>query len=294
LRASLREAGEAHPLDCWLRDLRTSLPFAAAEEGFEDLPRLNAVGWRRALRGPRSVEVDSAFDPSFSLLEFREPGFQPQGLGSTPYLWGLSVREATAGQSATAMLIEFDGLPLSFYLDLARQAWDEARHATFFLDAAIRLLPEYLASIPLSHRLRPACEQYLRTGHGLPVPRERLLYSLHRGFDLPERVMLFHLGGEATSVRMFTQQLRTPFYRSRPWLRRGVEQSLYEEAAHARFGEDWLPALLPDVEERASRLHSAISMREIFALTTLANENGRTLDDLLQQLRVRGAPGPLA
>jgi len=75
-------------------------------------------------------------------------------------------------------MVEYDGLPLAFYRDFAKQARDEMRHALLFFRLGVDLLPSFLAWPPPDHPLVPGARRFAETGSGLPVPRERNLYEL--------------------------------------------------------------------------------------------------------------------
>jgi hypothetical protein len=77
-------------------------------------------------------------------LAKKAPEFSERLQDAVPYFWTLAIREAMACDSCALSGIEYDNLPLEFYRDIAKQAWDEAIHAEMFLRLSVELMPEVI------------------------------------------------------------------------------------------------------------------------------------------------------
>jgi hypothetical protein len=242
----------------------------------------------QALRGPREVPLDPIFDPAFSLLRDAALALSLAAPDSSPHLWCLAIRETMAAELCALSAVEYDGLPLAFYRDLAAQAWDETRHALFFLHCAVQLLPDFLAAAPADHPMRAGVRKFLETGRGLAVPLERNLYDLAWNADLSERLILMHHDSEAPGAAGFKRQLESAFWKARPDLRAGLEVIARDEAEHARLGESWLAHLHPDRSERRQAIGHTLRLRGIFLLAALAPYGPTPLRQLIATLGDRG------
>lgn len=118
------------PLSMLLPPIAATLP---APSGAVALPRATEPIPRepvQVLRGPRQVDLDPAFDPTIDLLDPANRELIDSHRG--PFFWNLSIREEMASELCSLSMVEYDGLPLAFYRDFAKQAWDEMRHALLF------------------------------------------------------------------------------------------------------------------------------------------------------------------
>ena len=240
----------------------------------------------RVLRGPRSPGLDPVFQPAFSLLDGPEPT-GPNDFDRAPGFWCLAIREAMAAELCALCIVEYDGLPLAYYEDFGKQCADEARHAVFYLRAAIELLPGFLRDAPADHPLLEGACRYLRTGEGLGVPVEGNLYEVARLATLEERLVLMHVDTEGPSIRDLLRDLDSPFVSARPWLRRDLELTAHDEAAHARLGARWLHALVPDRQQRSTLLARTRLLRGLYVATAMAEAHGLPLPQVISQICAR-------
>ena len=236
---------------------------------------------RRPFRGPRRVHLDPIFAPTFSLLEDPDLALSLAETDSSPHLWCLSIREAMAAELCALSLVEYDGLPLAFYGDLAKQAWDEMGHALFFLDCALQLLPGFVASARRDHPMMAGIRRYFATGRGLAVPLERNLYEVAWNTTLPQRLILMHLDAEEPGVVLFERRLRSRFWRERPVLYRGLLSVTREESSHARVGMRWIEHLLPDAAERRRAVEQTMLLRGVLMLAAASHYHRVPLLELM-------------
>ncbi len=263
----------------------------------EDLPAptpSRGAGVRQKLRGPRSVPLDPRFLPSFSLLcAGVDPTMSGDDLDRAPHYWCLAAREAMASELCALNVVEYDGLPLAFYRDFAKQQWDELRHAEFFLSVGLELLPEFIAAAPREHPLRAAACAHLDIASGLPIPLEGNLYELARDATLTQRLVLMHHDTEAPGVGGFLRQARSPWGRAHPHVADALNTTVDDEAAHARIGRRWLKHLLPTSGMRAREIDEARTLRGFLLLNVMAEKNHLPLGALLAGELVEGLPQPL-
>ena len=238
----------------------------------------------RSVRGPPHVQLDPIFSPAFSLL--RDPDLlkirAPHEVASFHWLAGL--RESMAAELCSLSIVETDGLPLAFHRDFAKQAWDEMRHALFFVDVGVQLLPDFLKGAPKDHPLLRGAKRFAATGRGLPCPVEGNLYEVAFGCTLQQRLVLMHLDTETPGIARFKKELKTPFWRSRPKLAAGLELSTYDEASHARLGRTWLSHLLPDREERKAEVTRTRLLRGAFLIAAFSHHHRRPVSELLREV----------
>lgn len=125
-------------------------------------------------------------------------------------------------------------MPSEYYVDIARQTWDESRHTTM----GIRRLHE------LGYSLHDC---------GCPVGR----YAAFRRMTVLERVAFLTQVGEACSLAGKREHIQK-------WLAEGdvassalVEFDISDESQHVRFGSKWMPELMKRVGETRSRKEMA-------------------------------------
>ncbi len=278
--ASARGTPLLEPAVVLLAELLPSLAARGPPARFEPWPERAEV--TQVLHGPPGVPLDPVFKRSFSLLdEGRDLSLSGLEHDRAPYYWCLANREAMAAELCALCLIEYDGLPLDYFCDFARQAWDEVRHAEFFLRLGLHLLPGFVAQAPAGHPLLPDARAHLETGAGLPVPREGNLYEAARAGTLVERLVLMHHDEETIGLGGLVQQAASPFWRARPAFAAELEVTVHDEAFHTRLGRRWLEHLEPDRAQREARIEEARALRGFHILQSLSAWSGRPLADLL-------------
>lgn len=241
-------------------------------------------GFIKILNGPMHVNIDAAFDPSYSVLKQPIPDFGDSLFDAVPYCWGLSARECLAADLCSLCLIEYDGLPIEFYVDMAKQSYDEIRHAAIFLEITKQLLPEFKSLLPKNHELYRAIETFQTTGSGLPIPLERNLYETMWNTTLEERFILMHHDTEAPGIQRIRSKLESEFCRAYPTIANQFEIVMREEVSHARIGDRWLKYLLPNPINRSNAIKHARLLRGILILTSSAHYCNTSLPVLIDNL----------
>jgi hypothetical protein len=237
----------------------------------------------KSLNGPPHVTLDKAFFPTDSLLETDVAEYGDTVLEAAPYYWGLSARESVAADMCCLSLIEYDGLPIDFYRDMAKQAWDESRHAIYFLDVAVNLLPELQSVLHNNDLLYLHIDNFLQTGTGLPIPLERNLYEALWNATLEERFVLMHLDTEKPGINRLKQKIASTFSKAHPDIAVGLEIVLREEITHARLGKKWLQYLIPNNQDRDKLIERTRLFRGMLLLTSSAHYQDKSLTKLINE-----------
>jgi hypothetical protein len=263
-----------------LEDLHRSLALlGAASMGNEPSVALAPARRRRkcvhqAFRGPRQVGIDDRFVRSYSLLDVAAPGYSESLRDAVPYYWTLSTREAMACDSCALSAIEYDDLPLMFYRDMAKQAWDEARHAVLFLDLSRQLMPALLDELH-DKQLRTVIVRFIETERGLPIPLEGNLYEVMWNSELAERLVLMQIETEAAAVPALKRRGGDQLCRRFSILRWAMDVDRNDEISHARIGHTWVRFLIPVPAERKEVILASRSLRPIFMADAFA-QNGNS------------------
>lgn len=247
---------------------------------------------RKVLEGPERIGFDGAFRPSFSLLETPGPDFGATARETAPYFWMLAVRESTAAAMCCLCLVEYDGLPLEFYRDMAKQAYDEMRHGHYYLETGVALIPELLARLPASDPLRGLLGGAAASGVKLPVPREWGLYEALHNASLVERLVLLQLRTETPAIRRLQRKLGSVFCRRHPQIRTAIEVDMRDEVSHSLIGHRWLRHLAPDARERRRLAAEVDLLRAVLILIPFSDQShGRHVALLREYSGGRIAPG---
>lgn len=266
----LKEAVAAFPpVDGDIREL-LRMPASASEEPYQ------------AVRGPMEVFNDPAFEPAYSLMNQNTPKFGETVIEVAPYLWCLATRETLASELCALSAFEYDALPIAFYHDMAKQCLDEIRHAKFYFEASVRLLPDFLEAAGIEHPLHGPVTRFLQTGTGLPIPLEGRLYESMLNSDLIERLVLMNVRTEAPAVGRLRAQSKSPFCRLDDELARAFEIDTWDEITHARIGTTWLRYLVPDHEARKQVVARVDELRSMLILTSFAHHGPRSLTELMR------------
>jgi uncharacterized ferritin-like protein (DUF455 family) len=181
--------------------------------------------------------------------------------------------------------VEYDGLPNQFYWDMGKQAWDEARHAMFFLHSSLSLIGEISSIGSELSDSAPwlVLDHFRATGRGLPIPFEGNLYESMLNADLVERLVLMNIRTEAPAVGRKLQRIRSSFCQTHGPIAEGYEFDRFDETSHAAIGKRWLEFLLPDENERKGRMEEADLLRNVYLLTSFSHHGGGTMTELLSK-----------
>jgi hypothetical protein len=245
---------------------------------------------RKAVDGPKHVATDPVFRPAFSLRDQSIPHWTLASEVAVPHFWTVCIKETVGAELCALSVVEYDGLPVAFYRDLAKQAWDEMRHAQSYLKIAIRLIPDLLASLETGDPLAADLTTFQQTGRGLPIPIERNLYEAIWNSTLAERLVLFQVDTEVPgSARKVARHNRS--LERHPDLARAIEYDLRDEKDHTRIGRTWLKYLVPDPAERRELVRTTRLLRGVLVLTAFAHYGGRDLGGLVAEFTASGETG---
>src|SRR6202035_3455529 len=145
-------------------------------------------------------------------------------------LHGIFAGELQAMEAAGRTLFDFPDAPWEFQLDMARQVWDESRHAEIYM----RLL-EYVGS-------------YLGE-----FPESEILWSCTQVDDPACRVAGINRGLEGLACDVFEQIIRMGQKMGDPIIERAVDYVLADEITHVRMGSKWMRKLTEGDPERLAR-----------------------------------------
>jgi hypothetical protein len=202
---------------------------------------------------------------------------------TVPYFWHLANREALASPLCALSAVEYDNLPLQFYWDMAKQASDEARHAQYFLQTSLTLLPDLRGDVSLHAGCAwLSLAEFWSTGRGLPIPREGNLYESMLNADLIERLILMNYRTEMPAVGRITARIKSRFCQSHPQIADAYEFDRIDEASHGVIGKRWLERLLPNEDERLARLEESDLLRNVLILTSFCHHGGESMANLMR------------
>src|SRR6202035_3805316 len=145
-------------------------------------------------------------------------------------LHGIFAGELQAMEAAGRTLFDFPDAPWEFQLDMARQVWDESRHAEIFSK-----LLEYVGS-------------YIGE-----FPESEILWSCTQVDDPAARVAGINRGLEGLACDVFEQLIRLAQKMGDPVIERSVDYVLADEITHVRMGSKWMRKLTEGDPERLAR-----------------------------------------
>ncbi|MGB8682086.1 MAG: DUF455 family protein, partial [Candidatus Binatus sp.] len=192
----------------------------------------------------RMIAVDRLARPDNHILAPLERMFQArvdQGFSPTnvmPHeedflkgrLHGIAVGEMQAMEAAGRTLFDFPDAPWEFQLDMARQVWDESRHAEIYMK-----LLEYVGSY-----------------YG-EFPEGEVLWSCTQAEDPAARVAGINRGLEGLACDVFEQLIRIAQKMGDSVIERSVDYVLADEITHVRMGSQWMRKLTEGDPERFKR-----------------------------------------
>jgi uncharacterized ferritin-like protein (DUF455 family) len=221
---------------------------------------------RRSRRGPSQHQND----PRWVLLAAddvlpRMPRVEGKD-GLLQKLHNTALRETVASEVAALNLLEYDGLPWLFYLDMARQCEDEARHA-ILTATALRKRGKEIGEYPVS---------YLGN-----------YYEMFWEMTLDERLVAMNLDIEAVGQGYLAGVARR--------LKAIDEEAsqLYDfisvdENRHARIGIRWLEYLYPDSKQRKQVIEACRGLLLVNLASAHTAAIGGTISDTLHKWTTSG------
>jgi uncharacterized ferritin-like protein (DUF455 family) len=222
----------------------------------------------------KMIPVDRLARPANHILVPLERIFQAridQGLSPTNVmpneedflkgrLHGIAAGEMQAMEAAGRTLFDFPDAPWEFQLDMARQVWDESRHAEIFTK-----LLEYVGS-------------YLGE-----FPESEVLWSCTQVDDPACRVAGINRGLEGLACDVFDQIIRMAQRAGDEVIERAVDYVLADEITHVRMGSKWMRELTegnPEALKRAQEFQENIDKLFNF-------QGGRTTQENAPQVAVQ-------
>ena len=143
---------------------------------------------------------------------------------------GICGGEFQAMEAAGRTLYDFPDAPWEFQLDMARQVWDESRHAEIYMK-----LLEYVGSY-----------------YG-EFPEGEVLWSCTQAEDPAARVAGINRGLEGLACDVFEQLIRIAQKMGDTIIERSVDYVLADEITHVRMGSQWMRKLTEGDPERFKR-----------------------------------------
>ena len=175
------------------------------------------------LRGRQAREIREEQQLDGRVIPFDEEALRAR-------LHGIYVGEVQAMEAAGRTLFDFPDAPWEFQLDMARQVWDESRHAEIFE----RLL-EYLG------------------GYAGEYAETEILWRCTQNNDPAARVAGINRGLEGLACDVFEQLIRIAQHNGDEVIERAVDYVLADEITHVRMGSQWMRKLTEGDPERLKR-----------------------------------------
>ncbi|MGO9604499.1 MAG: DUF455 family protein [Candidatus Binataceae bacterium] len=170
----------------------------------------------------RAARVDQGMAP-FNAMPYEEDFLKAR-------LHGICAGEFQAMEAAGRTLFDFPDAPWEFQLDMARQVWDESRHAEIYSK-----LLDYVGS-------------YLGE-----FPESEVLWSCTQVDDPACRVAGINRGLEGLACDVFEQLIRMAQKMGDPVIERAVDYVLADEITHVRMGSKWMRKLTEGDPERLKK-----------------------------------------
>ena len=267
----------AEPLFVLLKRIESFVPPSpAANESYDlDFSGQHYDRPVKVFRGPIKIHLGPHFKPTYSLTDRMPPEFGESIKENVPYFWVMATRETLASQMCALSAVEYDGLPLAFYSDMAKQCWDEARHSLAFVRLANTLMA--------SERPTDIVDVLEPKNGGFPVPREGNLYESMLNATLVQRLVLMNQRSEAPAIPSIAKRLSSDFCRQNKAVEEFYEFDKIDETSHAAIGTRWLRHLVPDESERNLIAEEADLLRGVLLLTSFAHHGGRSITELAER-----------
>ena len=149
-------------------------------------------------------------------------------------------------EAAGRTIYDFPDAPWEFTLDMARQVWDESRHAEIYMK-----LLEYAGSF-----------------YG-EFPEGEVLWSCTQAEDPAARVAGINRGLEGLACDVFEQLIRWAQKMGDEVIERSIDYVLADEITHVRMGSKWMRKLTEGDPERLKKAQAfQDSIDEMFSFGT--------------------------
>lgn len=238
---------------------------------------------RKAVPVPLLHRLDGVFRPGYSVLETGQRSFEDTESDAMSYFWYLSIKECLAAELCALNIAEYDGLPLAFYCDMAKQMLDECRHACHFVNTALRWLSarSCLDGEDSGFKINDGNSS---AQFELSIPREGNFFETIHASDLAERLILMNIKTESIAVRRLKERLESRLCANSHFHMLATEVDLQDEISHVRIGTVWLKHLFPDPEQRKSKIDDTMLLRGVLMLNTIAVSQDRCVSDMIKEM----------
>ena len=199
---------------------------------------------------------DVVFDPRRANLGKRENAFKPSDPDSPDaaraLMHGIFVGEIQALEGAGRTCYDFeDDIPFQLKLDMARQAWDEARHVEI--------------SVKLSEHMGTEIGEF---------SEQTLLFEAACNSDAVLRLTGVNRALEGLAIDVFNTMRDFGSATEDPVLHFCEDWMLADEVTHVKMGSDWLRRLTADdPERRAAALEFQRTVDKLFSFGGFRGES---------------------
>lgn len=173
-----------------------------------------------SVQGTAAQELFDAYGPGFGLLILNRP-LDPKESAAVKRLLlrmhGIFVGELQALEGASRSLWDFPDAPWEFKMNMARQAWDEARHCQIFE----KLLSHLGGEIGM-------------------FPESTFLFEAACSDDPAMRVAGVNRGLEGLACDVFRDMIRYADAIGDEKMKQAIDFVLADEITHVRFGSNWV------------------------------------------------------
>ncbi|HEB89866.1 MAG TPA: DUF455 family protein [Deltaproteobacteria bacterium] len=186
-----------------------------------------------SVKGTAAEPLFEAYGPAFALTVLNEPLDPDAPAGTTRLLLrmhGIFVGEVQALEGSARSLWDFPDAPWEFKMNMARQAWDEARHVQIFE----KLLTHLGGEVGM-------------------FPESTFLFECACSKDPAMRVAGVNRGLEGLACDVFRDMIRYAEKTGDEKMRQAIDYVLADELTHVRFGSEWVYEFTKDDPEYLER-----------------------------------------
>jgi uncharacterized ferritin-like protein (DUF455 family) len=186
-----------------------------------------------SVQGTAAEPLFESYGPGFVLTILNEPLDPDAPAGLTRLLLrmhGIFVGEVQALEGAARSLWDFPDAPWEFKMNMARQAWDEARHVQIFE----KLLVHLGGSVGM-------------------FPESTFLFECACSEDPAMRVAGVNRGLEGLACDVFRDMIKYAQKTGDERMQQAVDYVLADELTHVRFGSEWVREFTKDDPEYRKR-----------------------------------------
>lgn len=210
----------------------------------------------KATRGTAAEPLYEEYGPAYNLVVLNEPIHpdDPALVNRLRFrLHGILIGELQALEGASRSLWDFPEAPWEFKMNMARQAWDEARHVQIY-----EKLLQYMG------------------GEIGDYPENTFLFECACSEDPAMRVAGVNRGLEGLACDVFRDLIRYAEKVGDDTIKQAVDFVLADEITHVRFGSNWVKEFTkddPDYFKRTQEFRREVDKRFSFGGARSARED---------------------